>query len=177
MKLFNGILGVFAFFAAMYCFFYPGLTFLNAGWMVTVLLLGWGACALFETVTNRGESKPGKDVTVKGIIALGAGAIACTASVLAISKPLFSLITDAVIVYTFLGWIFLSGIFTVLHSVTVGRKTDGKRWIVGLVLGILTFLAGLYGVCHILLTAWSMTKMFGIIFIVYSGRLLASVFE
>lgn len=38
MKVFNCILGILTVLASIYCIFYPGLTFLNVGWIVTIIL-------------------------------------------------------------------------------------------------------------------------------------------
>lgn len=177
MKLFNAILGVFAAFAAMFCFLYPGRTFLNAGWMVTFLLVCWGACALFETATEKGNAKPTKDITARGVLALVAGIATGTASVLAIFNPKFVLATDMLIILVFLFWIFVSGITAIVRSIIMKKKMGGKKWIFVLLLGILTILAGFYGVYHVFLTAWAVTWMFGVVLMGYGVRLLASVFE
>ena len=42
MKVLNFIFGLLSVIGAFYCIFYPGLTFLNSGWIVTILLGMWG---------------------------------------------------------------------------------------------------------------------------------------
>lgn len=177
MKLFNGILGVFAAFAAMFCFLYPGRTFLNAGWMVTMLLLCWGLCAMFESFHNKTDTKPGKDITARGIVAVVAGLLAASASVLSLVSPKLKIAMDMLIVCVFLFWILASGITAIIRALVVVKKQEGKKWVYVLVLGVLTLLIGLYGVYHAFLTAWAMTLMFGIVLLGYSIRLLASIFE
>ncbi len=98
MKLFNGILGVFAALASAYCFWFPGISFLNAGWIISILLLGWGACVLFEAGTNKGEGKPDKVTVAKGVVALTAGAVTCISAIVAKFNPAFAIVTDSIII-------------------------------------------------------------------------------
>lgn len=177
MKLFNGILGVFSIFAAIYCFWYPGISFLNAGWMVTILLVGWGVCVLFETATNHGEGKPDKITVVKGIIALASGVVTGISAILSGANPEIAIVTDKIIVYIFILWLVISGFSSMLVAVTSIKILPRSRWIMKLILGVLTLLAGVYGAYHVFLTAWTVTIMFGALLLVYGGRLLASVFE
>lgn len=46
MKVFNCILGILTVLASIYCIFYPGLTFLNIGWIVTIILGLWGISSI-----------------------------------------------------------------------------------------------------------------------------------
>ena len=177
MKLFNGILGIFSAFASIFCFFYPGRTFLNAGWMITFLLICWGACALFEAIANKGGSDSGKSVVIRGILAVVAGVVVCCASVVALTTPGLALTTDLVIVGIFLAWLFANGTTEIFAAIKFKKLGTGKKWIFLLVSGILTVLLGIYGLFHILLTAWAITIMFGVVLMGYSIRLLASVFE
>ena len=177
MKLFNGILGVFALFAAAYCFWFPGISFLNAGWMVTILLLGWGACVLFEAGTNKGEDRPEGATVIKGIIAVIAGVVTCISAIVSEVNPTYAIITDKIIVYIFVLWLILSGLSTMLTALTTVKLVPCSKWVVKLILGLVTFLAGAYGVYHVFLTAWTVTVMFGALLLVCGFRLLGSVFE
>ncbi len=176
MKLFNGILGVFAAFAALFCFMYPGRTFLNAGWLVTFLLVCWGVCVLFDYVSNKLEKKS-KSNLVKGILAITFGLITGCASVAVVVYPKFSLITDMVIIISFLSWVLINGTMEIFGAVRMKNTVPGKKWIFMLVLGILTVLSGIYGIYHIFLTVWAITIMFGVVLTIYSVRLLSSIFE
>lgn len=52
MKVFNCIFGILSIIGAIYCMFYPGLTFLNTGWIVTILLGVWGICSVIDYLQN-----------------------------------------------------------------------------------------------------------------------------
>lgn len=53
MKVFNCVFGVISIIAAIYCIFYPGVAFLNSGWIVAVLLGVWGICAIADYMAKR----------------------------------------------------------------------------------------------------------------------------
>ena len=57
MKVFNCIFGILSIIGAIYCMFYPGLTFLNAGWIVTILLGVWGICSVIDYFAKRKKAK------------------------------------------------------------------------------------------------------------------------
>lgn len=53
MKVFNCILGILTVLASIYCIFYPGLTFLNVGWIVTIILGLWGISSIVSYAVER----------------------------------------------------------------------------------------------------------------------------
>ena len=53
MKVFNCILGILTVLASIYCIFYPGLTFLNCGWIVTIILGLWGISSIVSYAASR----------------------------------------------------------------------------------------------------------------------------
>lgn len=46
MKVINGIVGVLSIFGAIYCLFFPGLSFINIGWVITTILGIFGICSI-----------------------------------------------------------------------------------------------------------------------------------
>ena len=177
MKLFNGILGVFAIIASAYCFWFPGVSFLNAGWIITILLAGWGACAIFETVTNKNGEKTDKPTMAKGVIALIGGLAAGVLATVSGLKPALALLADRIIIYVFIAWLLVSGLTSFFGALSARKTVSTSKWVVTMILGILTFLSGIYGICHVFFTAWTITIMLGALLSVYGFRLLASVFE
>ncbi|MBQ3552796.1 MAG: DUF308 domain-containing protein [Clostridia bacterium] len=179
MKIFNAILGVFAIIASVYCIWFPGMSFLSAGWIITVLLGIWGACALFNALTKRGKDKEKSDKSalVRGILALLAGIAAGVISLLAIFIPRISLIADMLVIYIFVFWLIISGISSIVSSLTVGKAVGGKKWIWMLIFGIITLLAGIYGIFHIILMAKTIGLLLGGLLMFYGIRLFASIFE
>lgn len=47
MKVFNCIFGVLSILGAVYCMFFPGISFLNTGWIVAILLGVYGMSSIF----------------------------------------------------------------------------------------------------------------------------------
>lgn len=53
MKVINGIVGVLSIFGAIYCLFFPGLSFINAGWVITTILGIFGICSIIFYFTKK----------------------------------------------------------------------------------------------------------------------------
>lgn len=53
MKVINGIVGVLSIFGAIYCLFFPGLSFINAGWVITAILGIFGICSIIFTLPRK----------------------------------------------------------------------------------------------------------------------------
>lgn len=177
MKAFNAILGVFAIFAAIYTVWFPGVSFLNAGWIITILLTIWGACALFETLGAKNKTTDHKWTVGRGILALLGGVAAAGITVTAIFYPALSLIVDLVVVCIFVTWLTVSGIASIVSAVKVTKASGNKWWIITLILGILMVIAGVYGGFHLLFAIRTMGMLLGVLLMVYGTRLLVSVFE
>lgn len=176
MKVFNCILGIFAIFASAYCIFYPGITFLNSGWIITVLLAAWGICAIFDYASKHNSAEKSKGEAAMGTLGLVAGIVAAVFSICAMFLPGIRLVLDIIILCMFAGWLIISGIYSVAASIQV-KKTGSKRWIISLVLGILVVLAGIYGIFHLLFVAQMIGILIGILLMTYGLRLILSLFE
>lgn len=176
MKVFNFILGIFAVLASIYCVFYPGITFLNSGWIVTILLGAWGICAIFDYATNPNSGEKSKGEAAMGTLGLVLGIAAAVFSVLALTVPGMRAILDIIILCMFAGWLIVNGIGSIAVSFTV-KKTGSKRWILSLILGILVLIGGIYGVFHMLFVAQTIGILIGILLMTYGFRLILSVFE
>ena len=86
MKIFNCILGIFSVFGSIYCMFFPGITFLNSGWIVTILLGVIGICCIFEYAANPEKKNGDKKLIINGIAGLIFGIAAAVVSTLACNK-------------------------------------------------------------------------------------------
>lgn len=64
MKVINGIVGVLSIFGAIYCLFFPGLSFINAGWVITAILGIFGICSIIFYFTKK---KIYKNLMIEGI--------------------------------------------------------------------------------------------------------------
>lgn len=176
MKVFNCILGIFAVLASIYCVFYPGITFLNSGWIVTILLGAWGICAIFDYATNHNNGEKSKGEAAMGTLGLVMGIAAAVFSVLALFFPGIRAMLDIIILCMFAGWLIISGIGSIAVSFTI-KKTGSKRWILSLILGILVLIGGIYGIFHLFFVAQTIGILIGILLMTYGFRLILSVFE
>lgn len=113
MKAFNCIFGIFSVIGAIYCIFYPGMTFLNSGWIAAVLLGVWGICSIFDFSRNRCKGNKSKSEAVMGVLGLVAGIAAAVISVLAMFMPGIRLIFDIIMLCVFAGWLIVSGISSI----------------------------------------------------------------
>ncbi len=177
MKVFNAIIGVFAIFASIYTIFFPGLSFLKAGWIVTIVLCVWGVCALFEVLTKKMTGIDGK-ITIGGaILALLGGVAAAALSLIAIFRPGLSVTLDLAVAGIFTAWMIASGVSSIVSAVKVIKPQGGSGWIFSLILGILTLFAGIYGVFHILVMVQTLGFLLGILLMLYGVRQIATLFE
>lgn len=176
MKIFNCILGVFAIFASIYCIFFPGVTFLDSGWIVAVLLGVWGICAIFDYATNRKKDNKSKSEAAMGTLGLVAGIAAAVFSVLTLFIPAMRAMLDIIILGMFTFWLIVSGISSVAVSFSI-KKTGSKKWILTLILGILVIIAGFYGIFHMIFIAQTLGILIGMLLMTYGFRLIMSVFE
>ncbi len=176
MKIFNCIIGIFAIFASVYCIFYPGITFLNSGWIVTVLLGAWGICAIFDYATNHNKEEKPKSEAAIGTLGLVLGIVAAVFSVLALFLPGIRVMLDIIILCMFAAWLLVSGINSIIVSFSI-KKTGSKRWILTLILGIIVLLGGLYGIFNLVFVAQTIGLLIGMLLMTYGLRLILSVFE
>lgn len=175
MKVFNCILGVFSILGAIYCIFYPGLTFLSTGWLITILLGVIGICSIFEFATSS-DKKGNKGLVADGIIGLILGIGAAVISVLGMFSPWVRGSLDLIILILFAFWLFYSGVASIAKSVAL-KKNGGKMWILTLILGILVLLTSLYGALHPVFSAVTIGYIIGFELMIYGVRLIASMFE
>lgn len=177
MKIFNCILGVFSILGAVYCIFFPGITFLNAGWIAAILLGFYGICSIFEYFSNPArEEKKNGGLIANGVIGLIIGIASAVISVLALFNIGVRAFLDVTILLMFAFWLVYSGIASVVTAI-MQKKNGGKMWGLTLALGIAVILTGFYGATHLLFAAFSIGYMIGFELMVYGVRLVMSVFE
>lgn len=177
MKAFNCILGVFAILGATYCIFFPGVSFLSTGWIVTVLLGAWGVCAIFDYFSNRKKKEMSKTEPVLGVLGLICGICAAVVSILAMIKVELRAVIDITMLYMFCGWLILSGIESIVMAVKAKHASESKMWVWSLIWGIITIVGALFGCVHLLFMAQIIGLMIGALLIMYGVRLISSVFE
>lgn len=178
MKVFNCILGIFSILGSVYCIFYPGITFLNSGWLVTVLLGAWGICAVFDYFARPKDSGDrSKQLAAMGALGFAAGFAAAVFSVLALFIPGIQLILDAAILGLFAGWLVVSGTASVYRAFRLKKTAESKAWIFTFILGVLVLFSGVYGFFHLIIMARTIGFLFGVLLMAYGVRLICSVFE
>ena len=178
MKIFNCILGVFSILGAVYCMFFPGVTFLSTGWIAAILLGVYGICSIFEYFSNpaRKEKKNNSGLIAGGVIGLIIGIASAVLSVIALFSTGIRAILDVTILLLFAFWLVYSGVAGIIGAV-MRKKNGGKMWWLSLVLGIILILSGIYGATHPLIAAFSVGYMIGIELMIYGIRLIMTVFE
>ena len=97
MKVFNCIFGILSIIGVIYCMFYPGLTFLNTGWIVTILLGVWGICSVIDYFAKRKKAKAEQSEAIMGTLGLVVGIAAAVISILAMFMPSIRLMFDVII--------------------------------------------------------------------------------
>ena len=175
MKVFNCIMGMFSILGAVYCMFYPGLTFLSTGWLITILLGVIGICSIFEFAT-KSDKKTNKSLVADGVIGSIMGIGAAVISVMGIFSPWVRGSLDLFVLVLFAFWLFYSGVASIVKSFAL-KKNGGKMWILTLILGVITLLCGIYGAVHPLFSAMTIGYIIGIELMIYGVRLIASFAE
>lgn len=176
MKIFNSIIGVLSILSGVYCIFYPGLTFINSGWIVAVLLGVWGIFSIVDYVANRKNAQKNKREAAMGAVGLVVGILAAVISILALFTPAVRAMLDITILGVFAGWLIIDGISSIISAVKA-KGMGGKLWIVSLICGIVVALAGIYGIFHLLFIAQTIGLLIGILLMVYGIGLILSVFQ
>ena len=180
MKVFNAIIGVFAIFGSLYCILWPGESFLNAGWVVALLLLMWGVCSIVSAVFCKKEEKEGKEskeLAGKGTVGLALGIAAAVISLLALFVPAVEVMFDIIILLIFVFWLLFSGIYSIVKAIKNSKTSESNGWIFSLILGILMVLIGLFCVSNLLFEIALVGVIIGIGLMVAGVRLISSAFE
>lgn len=177
MKIFNAIIGVFAIFASIYTIFFPAESFLKLGWIVTIILCVWGACALFEASTKKITGTNGKLTIGGAVLALLGGIAAAILSTVAIFRPGLSAVFDIAVVWIFSAWMIIGGTSSIISSIKVIKPQGSSIWIFSLILGTITLLAGIYSIFHIIVMMKALGLLLGILLMLYGIRQIASMFE
>lgn len=148
------ILGILLILCGSSCIFTSLLTFMQTGYFLMVLLLIYGIAGIIKAIS----SKEYDTNFAFSIISVLAGIIiACV--------PGLALMTDGILLYIMAGWFILQGIVSLIVSIKFKGAAGGKKWIWGLILGIVGILLGLYTIIHPMLLAFTMGILIGVYFI------------
>lgn len=134
--------------------FTPLLTFMQTGYFLIALLLIYGIAGIVKAIFSK---EYGTNFAFSIISVIVGIIIACV--------PGLKLMTDGILLYIMSGWFILQGIVSMIVSMKFKGAAGGKKWILGLILGIFGILLGLYTIVHPMLLAFTMGILIGVYFI------------
>lgn len=137
------------------CLFTPLRTFLASGYALMVLLLVYGVVGIVKAIAR-------KEYEVNFAFSI----ISVIAGLVMVFLPGLPLMADGMLIYIMAVWFILQGIMSIVLSVKLKGADGGKKWIWGLVLGILGIILGLYSMFHPILLALTTGILIGVYFIV-----------
>ena len=137
------------------CLFTPLRTFLASGYALMVLLLVYGVAGIVKSIATK-EYRANFAFSIISVIA----------GLVMAFIPGLKLMADGVFIYMMAGWFILQGIVSIVISMKFKGAGGGKKWIWGLVLGILGIILGLYSMFHPVLLALTTGILIGVYFIV-----------
>lgn len=153
MKVLSIVLGVLLAICGFSCMFTPLMSFIEAGYLLMILLLAYGIMGIIRSVSAKSF---GLDFIVS-ILSVVAGFV-----ILFIPGMLRK--TEGLLIYVMAVWFIVKGIVSIIISIKT-KSDDSKWWIFGLVVGILSVLLGIYSFVHPLLLAFTLGILIGLYFI------------
>lgn len=177
MKIINCMVGIFAIIGSIYCLFFPGISFLNVGWVITVILGIFGICSIAFYFTKKKMYKDLMIEGVHGVFGLIVGIAAAVVSILAIFVPSIQIALDVIILVIFAIWMIADGISSIAESLAIKKASTSKSWILALILGIIMIILGIYGICHLIFLGRFIGIAIGVMLMSYGIKLIASLFE
>ena len=137
------------------CMFTPLRTFLASGYALMVLLLVYGVVGIVKAIAR-------KEYEVNFAFSI----ISVIAGLVMVFMPGLQLMADGIFIYMMAGWFILQGVVSIVLSMKFKGVAGGKKWIWGLVLGILGIILGLYSIFHPVLLALTTGILIGVYFVV-----------
>ena len=135
--------------------FTPLRTFLASGYALMALLLVYGVAGIVKSIAT-------KEYGVNFAFSI----ISVIAGLVMVFMPGLQLMADGIFIYMMAGWFIIQGIVSIVLSMKLKGAYGGKKWIWGLVLGILGIILGLYSMVHPALLALTTGMLIGAYFIV-----------
>lgn len=154
MNILMIILGILLILCGGSCIFTPLLTFMQIGYFLIALLLIYGIAGILKAISSK---EYGANFAFSIISVIVGIIVACI--------PGLALMTDGILLYIMAGWFILQGIVSLIVSIKFKGAAGGKKWIWGLILGIIGILLGLYTMIHPLFLAFTMGILIGVYFI------------
>ncbi len=166
MKVLSIILGVLLIMGGFFLMLTPGATFASMSWVVGFLLLLSGVNSVIDFFMSRKSGKKSGWGLIGGIL-LGLLGIAVLIS------PYNGLFTDVVLIFAFDFWLIIGGILRIIASVQL-KKAGNASWGWVLAFAILSVVAGLYALFHIVASALAIGILVGVVVLISGFNLIAA---
>lgn len=154
MNILMIILGILMILCGGSCMFTPLLTFMQTGYFLMILLFVYGIAGIVKAISSKVYGAAFAFSIISVILGI---VVACV--------PGLVLMTDGMLLYMMAGWFILQGVVSMVVSIKLKGVADGKKWIWGLVLGIIGIILGIYTMFHPMLLALTMGILIGVYFI------------
>lgn len=149
MKVLTIILGILLTICGVICLTSPGATFIETGYVVAIMLLVYGVVGIIAVIAKRAWPS-----------FLWACIPAVIIGVFALFFPSDKVNIHIILVYLLAVWFVLQGISSIYMSVRY--RFFNRGWFLGLIMGILSILVGVYTALHPTLGALTIGILVGI---------------
>ena len=133
----------------------PLLNFIGAGYLIIILFFVWGIFGIVRGITEKCYDK-------KFFFAI----LSLILGIVGLAVPGAALMNNFVILYLAAGWFIVHGVLSIIEAIAV-RKDGGDTgsMILGIALGILEIIMGIYSFAHPAVLAVSLGLLIGFYFI------------
>ena len=153
MGILTIILGVMLAICGFTCIFTPIATAMSFAYFLAILFIVYGITGIIRAIGTKTYG-----------INFAFSIISVIACLVLLWVPGIAELTDAMLLYMVAVWFIIQGIVTIYTSVAVKKNFGGKKWIWGVVLGIIGILLGIFSCIHPLALAFSIGILIGIYF-------------
>ncbi len=150
MVILSIILGILLIIAGVSCAFTPLGTFMAAGYLICIVMLIFGIVGIV-----RGFQK--KATALEVVVSV----LALIVGIVALFRPGDKLVLDTIVLYLLSAWFVCVGVVSIVESV----QDRGSGWVLGLIIGIICVILGLYSFVHPMFTAVTAGILIGFFFI------------
>ena len=152
MTVLSIIAGIILIIGGFACMMTPVTTFLSAGYFLGFMMIVYGVAGLIKAFQGRSH--------VLGIIV---DVLSIIVGVFSIVRPGGSLALDHVILIMVSCWFIIQGVYTIYFSVQT--KEFNGFWVLGVIVGVLGIILGIYSFLHPAVTMISTGILIGFYFV------------
>ena len=154
MSILMVILGVLMIICGVCCAITPLATLAAAGYFIAIVLIASGISGIITGVKFKAYG-------VNFVVSI----LAVILGVLALVRPGGIETIDKVLIYLFAGWLVVRGASSISLSLQLKKLELGNDWILGLIIGILGIILGIYSFIHPSIPAVAIGVLIGFYFI------------